>query len=65
MSHADRLANAGRLLSSAGNVAVAAFAVYSQVVKCSFMSKLPTSIRRPVCAWLIANAQSPEGIKKM
>ena len=65
MSHADRLANAGRLLSSAGNVAVAAFAVYSQVVKCSFMSKLPTSIRRPVCAWLIANAQSPESIKKM
>ena len=51
MSHADRFANAERLLT------VAAFAVYSQPVKCSFVSKLPTSIRRSVCAWLIANAQ--------
>jgi hypothetical protein len=38
MSHADRFANAERLLT------VAAFAVYSQPVKCSFVSKLPTSI---------------------
>ena len=38
-------------------LAVAAFAVYRQPVKCSFVSKLPTSIRRPVCAWLIAIAQ--------
>ena len=38
-------------------LAVAAFAVYVQPVKCSFVSKLPTSIRRPVRAWLIANAQ--------
>ena len=51
MIHADRFANAERLLT------VAAFAVYSQPVKCSFVSKLPTSIRRPVRAWLIANAQ--------
>ena len=35
---------------------VAAFAVYIQPVNCSFVSKLPTSIRRPVCAWLIAYA---------
>ena len=35
---------------SFGDAAVAAFAVYIQSVKCSFVSKLPTSIRRPVCA---------------
>ena len=42
---------------SFGDAAVTAFAVYSQSVKCSFVSKLSTSIRRPVCAWLIADAQ--------
>ena len=34
--------------SSEGDVTVAAFAVYSQPVNCSFMSRLLTSIRRPV-----------------
>ena len=40
MSHADRLANAGRLRSSAGDVAVAAFAVYVQIKPLSLPSKL-------------------------
>ena len=40
MIHADRLANAGRLRSSAGDVAVAAFAVYVQIKPLSLPSKL-------------------------
>ena len=50
MSLADRFA-AFSLLT------VAAFAVYVQVVRCSYVSKLPTGIRRPVRARLIAGAQ--------
>ena len=40
MIHADRFANAGRLRSSAGDVAVAAFAVYVQIKPLSLPSKL-------------------------
>ena len=37
---------------------VAAFAVYGQYAKYSYVSKLPTSIRRPARAWLIASRRS-------
>ena len=37
---------------------VAAFAVYGQYAKYSYVSKLPTSIRRPARAWLIASRKS-------
>ena len=42
--HADRLANAGRLLSSAGDVAVAAFAVYVQINPLSLASELDVPV---------------------
>ena len=46
-----------RQVRSLQPLTVAAFAVYVQSVKCSYESKLPTSIRRPVRAWLIVYAQ--------
>ena len=51
MFHADRFANAGRLLT------VAAFAVYSQINRSPLTSQLDASHCCFVCAWLIAYAQ--------
>ena len=62
--HADRLANAGRLRSSEGDVAVTAFAVYIQINRSPLTSELDASHCCFVCAWLIANAQIPAYISK-
>ena len=53
MIHADRFANAERLLT------VAAFAVYSQINRSPLSSELDAPHCCFVCAWLIANAHIP------
>ena len=55
MSHADRLANARRSLSSEGDDAVAAFAVYVRKCLQPLVSELTAVVNIFVRAWLIAS----------